>query len=76
MPDTHQLQVKCFRPRYFELLTKLIKFFTGQSPRLIEQEVFLTLLFCFSALNDSEWIGTWLVHAFSLSCITLVESRP
>ena len=67
MPDAHQLQVKRFRPRHVELHTKQIEFITGQSPRLIEQEVFLALLLCFSALNDSEWIGTLLVHAFSLA---------
>lgn len=67
MPDAHQLQVKRFCPRHFELHTKLIEFIAGQSPRLIEQEVFFALQLSFAAINDFEWCGTWLVHAFSLA---------
>jgi hypothetical protein len=65
--DAIKLQVKRFRPWHFELLTKLIELVAGERPRLVEQELLLTLQFNLAAFNDREWIGTWLVHAASLA---------
>lgn len=67
MSDAHQLQVKRFRPRHFELNAKLLELVAGEGPRLIEQEVFFAFQLSFAAINDFEWSGAWLVHAFSLA---------
>jgi len=65
--DALQLQVKRLSPRHLELLTKLLELVEGERPRPVEQEMLLALQFGLAAINDREWIGTWIFHERSLT---------